>query len=222
MNKVRKTVIALIGILLVNVLIGCGSKFDAAGYTKALLDNSYKNDSTDFVKMKIGTAEDASNLYEQGINAELEAMVTSTEISDSLKADFESLLKQIFAGAKYTVVSAEKQSDDSYVVTINYQQMKIFGTATQNYMTEVNKMVEEWKSQAAATGSVPTDEEMYEKVFEKYRDCLKEQLGNVTYGDEQTTTVRIELNDNVYSPNKDDVSNLEMLFFDVDEAQQNM
>jgi nitrogen regulatory protein PII-like uncharacterized protein len=222
MNKVRKTVIALIGILLVNVLVGCGSKFDAAGYTKALLDNSYKNDSTDFVKMKIGTAEDASNLYEQGIDAELEAMVAATEISDSLKADFESLLREIFARAKYTVVSAEKQSDDSYVVTINYQQLKVFGTATKNYMTEVNKMVEEWSSQAAATGSIPTDEEMYEKVFEKYRDCLKEQLGNATYGDEQTTTVRIELKDNVYSPNKDDVANLEMLFFDVDEAQQSM
>jgi nitrogen regulatory protein PII-like uncharacterized protein len=218
MNKARKTVIALIGILLVNVLIGCGSNFDAAGYTKALLDNSYKNDSTDFVKMKIGTAEDASKLYEQGIDTVLEAMVSTTEISDSLKADFRSLLKEILAGAKYTVVSAEKQSDDSYVVTVNYQQMKIFGTAKENYVDEVTKMSADLGERVGTL----QDEQVYEKVFEIYRDCLKAQLGSVTYGDEQTATVRIELKNNVYAPNADDFANLEMLFFDVDEAEQNM
>ena len=34
-------------------LTGCAS-FDASAYLKAILDNSYKNDSTAFVEQKVG------------------------------------------------------------------------------------------------------------------------------------------------------------------------
>ncbi len=46
------------------------------------------------------------------------------------------------------------------------------------------------------------------------KDAIKGAMGNVTYGDEESTTVRIELKDKVWTPNEDDLYNLELLLFD--------
>ena len=54
MKKMRKIVILLAAVMAAVLLGGCGN-FDASGYIKALLDNSYKNDSTAFVEEKVGT-----------------------------------------------------------------------------------------------------------------------------------------------------------------------
>ena len=43
MKKMRKIAILLAAAMLAAILGGCGS-FDASGYIKALLDNSYKNE----------------------------------------------------------------------------------------------------------------------------------------------------------------------------------
>lgn len=59
MKNVKRIALALVCVLMVGILGGCGSKFDAQAYLNALLDASYKNDSTAFVEMKIGTAEEA-------------------------------------------------------------------------------------------------------------------------------------------------------------------
>ncbi len=60
--------ILLVGILAVAMLGGCSTDTSVKTYLQALLDASYKNDSTAFVKMKLGTAEDAQALYERGID----------------------------------------------------------------------------------------------------------------------------------------------------------
>ena len=61
MKNLKKAALLLVSVLGISVLGGCGG-FDASAYTKALLDNSYKNDSTDFVDLKIGTAEEAADI----------------------------------------------------------------------------------------------------------------------------------------------------------------
>ena len=58
-------------------LTGCAS-FDASAYLKAILDNSYKNDSTAFVEQKVGTKEEAAELYQQGIDANMNQLTGYT------------------------------------------------------------------------------------------------------------------------------------------------
>ena len=87
MKKLRKISLLLVAMLAVTMLGGCGS-FDASGYIKALLDNSYKNDSTAFVEQKVGTEEQAKELYDQGIETELNSLIAGVNISDDLKNEF--------------------------------------------------------------------------------------------------------------------------------------
>lgn len=196
----------------VGLLGGCGSKFDAAAYTKALLDNSYKNDSTQFVAMKIGTAEEASELYEQGLDAETSAFTASAgQISDEQEEEFRGIFADILEGAKYTVGEAEKQDDNSYVVTISYEQMQIFQPTMESYMADIEELANNMTGEE-------TTEELTEMVIESLKDNLEAALSNVTYADSATTTVRIELINNVYTPNQDDLLNLETVLFDIEEA----
>ena len=84
MKKMKKMSILLAAVVAATMLVGCGS-FDASGYMKALLDNSYKNDSTAFVDQKVGTAEQAKELYDLGIETELNSLISGVTISDELK-----------------------------------------------------------------------------------------------------------------------------------------
>lgn len=202
-------------LLTVGLLGGCGTKFDAAAYTKALLDNSYKNDSTDFVSMKLGTAEEAADLYEQGLDSEVDAMLAAAgNVSDAQAQEFRKVFADILAGARYTVGEAEKQDDGSFVVTVTYEQMQVFGPAMEQYMDDINN----WVAEIQATGNIPSDDEMMETIVDMLKDSLVDALPNATYADPATTTIRIELNNNEYSPNENDIYNLESLLFDLESA----
>ena len=69
----KKIIMLLACVLTVGILGGCTSGKDVRSYLQALLDTSYKNDTAAFVKMGLGTGEDASALYEQGIDNGTEA-----------------------------------------------------------------------------------------------------------------------------------------------------
>lgn len=210
----KKLSIVLACLLTVGMLGGCGTKFDAAAYTKALLDNSYKNDSTDFVSMKIGTAEEAAKLYEEGLDAEVDAMLSSAggTISEAQAQEFRQVFADLLAKAKYTVGDAEKQDDGSFVVTITYEQLQVFGPAMEQYMNTIN----DWAEEIQTTGNVPSDDEMMEIIVGSLKDAFVDALGSATYAAPATTTIRIELNNNEYSPNEKDITNLEMVLFDIE------
>lgn len=216
MKKVKKLALALVCVLLVGALCGCGAKFDATGYLSALLDNSYKGDSTEFVNQKLGTAEEAAKLYEEGIDTEMSGLLAGTTVSAELENEFRDLFKDMLGKVKYTVGDAEKQSDNSYVVTVTYEQMKIFEPTMTQYLADVEAMATEWASDPE---SAPSEAEMMEAIYAAMKDCLKANLANVEYADSATTTVRIELSNNVYSPNQSDIQKLETLFLDTDAVQ---
>lgn len=219
MKKMRKIAILLAAAMLATVLGGCGS-FDASGYIKALLDNSYKNDSAAFVEQKIGTKEQATDLYEQGIETAMGSLTDQVQLSDELKAEFETVVKDIYKSVKYTVGEAVKKDDGSYEVEVKYQKMNVFAPAMESFNTASEAYVEEMTEKASSGEEVPSEEEINEASFTMLKDAIKDSMANVTYGDEETTTVRVELVNKVYTPNEDDVYNLEQLLFDIEAVSE--
>lgn len=209
-------------VLVVGLLGGCGSKLDATGYIQALLDNSYKNDSTQFVELKIGTAEEAADLYEQGLDAEVDAFVGAVNamlspistITDEQSQYLKQVFADIFAGARYTVGEAEKQDDNSFVVTISYEQMHVFAPAMKTFNADVEDMINEWTEEVQAGGDLPADEEIADAVVSSLIDAFENSFAEAVYDEPQTTTVRIELINNVYTPKQSDFTNLESVMFD--------
>ncbi len=215
MKKMRKAALLLVAMMMATLLCGCGS-FDASGYIKALLDNSYKNDSTDFVNQKIGTKEQAQELYEKGIEAALKNLIDDVQISDGLKDEFETVIKDMYKNVKYTVGEATKKDDGSYEVEVKYQKMKIFDPAMQSYAVSFQEYEDEVTEKMQNGEESPSEDEVLETTFSLLKDAIQESLGNLQYEDEASTTVRVELVNKVYTPNEDDVANLEQQMFDTE------
>lgn len=221
MRKAKMAAILLAAVLAAVLLGGCGRPFDASGYVKALLDNSYKGDSAEFVAQKVGTQKQAEELYRQGIDAEMKSLTSQADVSEELEGEFREVLQEIFKNVKYTVGEAAKK-DNSFEVEVKYQKMNIFSEAMKNFeatsQAYVNEMAEqaEQADQAKDDAESSSQEKMMEEVFRLLKDALKDAMGKVTYADEASTVIRVELKDNVWAPNEKDVQNLEKLLFDME------
>lgn len=207
----------IICVMLCSLLMACGKKLDASGYLQAMLDLSYKGDVTAYVEMELGTAEEATALFEQGIDSEMSFFKEKLNMSEELEADFRSLFKEIYGKANYTVGEAKAQKDGSYLVEITYERLKVFEPALTSYNEKIASLPETW----AAMETTPTQDEMLEDMTEILRDALRESIENAAYEAQETMTIRIELIDNVYTPNSQDVISLEKALFDSDYSMEN-
>lgn len=212
MVKKFKMVITLICVMLCCFLTACGAGLDAAAYMQAMMDLSYKNDATAYVDMELGTKEQADALFESGIDTEMSYFKERLDMSEQLEADFRNLFKDIYGKAKYTVGKVQKLDNGSYIVEITYERMKIFEPA----LTLYNKNIEALPAKWAAMEETPTQEAMLEDMTEVLHDALKKSLDEVEYYPQETLTITIELVENVYTPNSQDVINLEKSLFDSD------
>lgn len=202
--------------MLCGLLTACGNKLDAQAYLQAMLDLSYKGDAAAYVEMGLGTADEAAALFERGIDSEMSFFKEKLSMSEELEADFRSLFKEIYGKAKYTVGEAKKQKDGSYAVEITYERLKVFEPALLSYNERIEALPAAWAKLEAA----PTQEEMLEDMTEILRDALRESVENAVYNAQETLTIRIELIENVYTPNSQDVISLEKALFDSDYSME--
>lgn len=209
--KHKSRIFPVLAVLLMTVLVfsGCQKEFDASSYLKAILDNSYKHDPTAFLEEKIGTEEEAEELFQQGIDNNMDAMTASLSVPEDQEADFRTLFENIYSKADYTVGEAEKQEDDSYVVTVTYRPMELFNQLETQLMEEVNTLTESYMEDAMNGGKVPDEETMTLEILQFYKNLITTQLENLTYGEEQSCQIHIELDDKIYTPNTEDLANLE-------------
>lgn len=207
---ITKILFALIGILVIGTVSGCTSDKSVRTYLQALLDTSYKNDSKAFVEIKLGTEEEAQALYEQGIETGVGVFCSRLGVSDEYREEFRQIYIDMLGKVRYTVDSAEKQSDGSYVVTVKYEKMNIFKPALALHQENVAVMMDEW----ANSSEPPAEEEMVAAVYREFKSSMETVLADVQYDEEASMTVRIELIDNVYTPNAGDIEELEKALFD--------
>lgn len=210
-NILNTFVILLACILAMGVLGGCSSDTSVKTYLKALLDTSYKNDSTEFVKMKLGTAEDAQALYEKGIDTGVSVFCSRIGASDDYKEEFRGTYMNLLSKVRYTVGEASKQSDGSYIVAVSYEKMNVFQPALELHQQNAAAMTEEW---AKAPGDAPAKEDMVKEVILEFKNSMETVLADVQYSEPASMNIRIELKDNVYTPNADDIAELERALFD--------
>ena len=216
-KMMKKLALIMSCVMMAGMLAGC-AKFDASAYLAALLDNSYKNDSAALVELGLGTAEEAAEIYEQGLDTEMEALTSTAGISEDQAEGLREVIADMLAGAKYSVGEAQAQDDGSFVVAVTYEQMNVFGPALETYLAETEALVAEWTEAYMAGEEVASEDELMEEVINMFGDVLADAVANATYDEPQTTTVRIEKVDNAYQPNTDDLTNLEYVLFDNDAA----
>ncbi len=209
-KKVTKILLLLIGVLIIGTVSGCTSDKSVRTYLQALLDTSYKNDSKAFVEIKLGTEEEAQALYKQGIDTGVGVFCSRLGVSDEYKEDFRQIYMDMLGKVRYTVEDAERQSDGSYIVTVSYEKMNIFKPALAIHQENVTSMMDEW----AQAPEAPSEEEMVAAVYSEFKTSMETVLAEVQYDAAASLTIRIELIDNVYTPNASDIEELEKALFD--------
>jgi len=212
MRKMMKKMSAFFaGVLLVSSLAACAS-FDHSAYLKAILDNSYHNDSTAFVEQGVGTAEEAAAIYNEGMQANMTAMEVG--LSDELMAEFLQFYKDLYNSVKYTVGEAVEVDDNTYEVTVTYERLNVFTVADAEFEVKAAELANTWSEEYLTSGELPSDDEMNAQIYTLYLEILKASLANATYEAPATTVVKVELTDNVWAPNQNDLLALETALFD--------
>ncbi len=216
-TKIEKISMILLCIMLTTFLSGCGNSPDMAGYISAILDNTFKNDSTKFVSMEIGTAEQAAKSYETTLAGEVDALIELSDAgpaSDEQRAQMESIVKDIYAKAKYTVDGAEKQDDGSYVVTVTYERANVYGNILDAYLADAMELNDE----LADATEMPSEAELRETLLNSYIDDFNNALANVTYEKPATATIRVELKNQTWQVNSADFTVFQQNLFDLKAA----
>lgn len=209
----RKISALCVGALLLGTLTAC-SQFDASGYVKAILDNAYYNDATGIIEQEIGTAEEALAIYEQGIEAQVATVNAELAISDALTEEYRQFFKDLYASVKYTVGETVEVDKENLEVTVTYEKMYVFTEAVVTYQEKLTEMAATWTEAALAGEEVPTDEQMNEQLFAILKDCLRTELAEASYDAPATAIIRVQLVNNVWTPNQEDLLNLEYSLFD--------
>lgn len=212
MKKKIKTLMVLTACLLLGgILGGCSSDESVKTYMQALLDASYKNDSAAFVEMGLGTAEEAQALYEQGIDNGISVFCSKIGASEEYRDEFRETYMNLLSKVRYNVEEAQKQKDGSYIVILSYEKMHVFKPAQEMYQENAAAMLEEWTN---SSEEIPSEEEMTKEITLEFRNSMDAVLADVQYDEPASINIRIELSDNMYTPNADDIANLEAALFD--------
>ncbi|MDD6481103.1 MAG: hypothetical protein PUF65_02330 [Lachnospiraceae bacterium] len=203
--RMKKSISLLaVCLLVVGILTGCGTKFDAGKYVQAQLDNSFKNDSSLIVEQKIAEADEAKEVYEQGIDTVVDNFFLGVTVSDDLKARYKEIFQKMFEKAEYTIKESAKQDDGSYTVTIEYKKMKFFEPA-----------LEQLKDKAEDMNSDDVND-----YFEALADIMEGIINDgVEYGDAKTMDIHVEIQNKVYTINSTDIQTLNNEIFDFDKVQ---
>lgn len=210
-KKLKLLAVLTACIFAAGILGGCASDAAVKSYIQALLDASYKNDQTAFVEMNLGTAEEAQALYEQGIDNGVSVFCGKIGASEEYREEFRSTYVNLLSKVRYNVEEAKKQKDGSYVVVLSYEKMKVFKPAQEKYQKNSTAMIEKWKK---SSDKMPSEEDMKREVTLEFKRIMDEVLENVQYEAPASISIKIEIKDNVYTPNADDVAKLEAALFD--------
>ena len=108
--------------------------------------------------------------------------------------------------------SATEEEDDGFVVEVSAEPF----TAFDGLQDEVMSAVEAEIANITDISQIPSQDEINEMVFQKMYDILVQRVAEPTYGEAQTVEVHVELSDNMYSINEDDLTELDLILFPAD------
>lgn len=213
MRKLKTLTIALF-VLIFGLLSGCASvqKFDASGYTKACLDANYKGEFDEYVKLTKSTKEEAEKTYNQNLSIATKQL-TSVGISEELSEKYTQLFIDLFKQVKYTVKEAKEDKDKNYKVEVEIEPAQIFNGVLEATQAEIEAMVTEM----AASGTIPSQDEIMEQTFQILYDKVAANMENLTYGEKQVIEISVTKDsNNVYSISDEDYLKLDAAMYDKD------
>ena len=175
MNRKRKIWAVLLTATALVLLGGCGKKFDASGYTKALLDVSYKNETEKYIELTGSSKEAAEEIF-------------FFFLEDKFRTLFESLTKNV----KYTVGEALEDENGSFTVDVSIEPVTLFDDTYDEFQKQAKDYATNIANEVMNGKEMPSDEDMQNSVYEIYYNILKNAMDKgIQYGEVQKITVHV-------------------------------
>lgn len=211
MNRKKRILAGIImAVTVIGTLCGCTKDFDAAGYTAAILDVSYKNKTENYIKLTGATEENAKKIFNNNLDAtmkEFEGLNLPEELEAQYRQLFESLLKNV----KYSVGETVETDDKNYTVDVTVEPITLFDDTYEEFQAKAKEYATQVSNDVMKGAEMPSDEEMQNQVYLIYYELLNAQLeSGLKYGDSQKITMHINKNKNdIYEIKQDDITQLD-------------
>lgn len=196
--------------------------FDAKGYTQAVLDHMFQGETKEAASiMKNVTEEELEEQYEKQVAAFVENNITGgIEVSDSDRARFENLTKEIFAVMRYEVTKEDKISRNEYEVSVEIQPTDIFPV----FVAGVKQDSQELMNKAEAGEYSGSEEEINQQMQRDYinhsYELLESAYSRVEYGNKETVILKVKAGkDRAFSISEEELNDLILKILRLDEIQ---
>ena len=108
--KRMKRVLALgMAVLMCMGLTACGKDFDAAGYTKSVLDANYHAQYDKYAEYRGISESDAKKEVTEGMRTQIESAFSGMDVSDEMMDKYIEVADKAYDLADFTVKDAKKQ-----------------------------------------------------------------------------------------------------------------
>ncbi len=231
MKKSRIFTTVLAAGVLAGVLCGCNSLSLNLGnesdrmknYVQGYLDLTYKGQFNDDYLQELDlTEEEAQERYDQGIQVEVEFFQNAIGIFDypteEITQKLTEMYKEIYSHSDYTVVSSNKMDSGNYVVEVTVRPIDIMTNFTSD---DFQAIFEEVMADMGITTQEQLEamsEEDYQKAdvayAEKVLSLVESQMANVGNGEEESFTVQIEDDGDMWTPSQDDFDAIDLAMID--------
>ena len=189
--KRMKRVLALgMAVLMCMGLTACGKDFDAAGYTKSVLDANYHAQYDKYAEYRGISESDAKKEVTEGMRTQIESAFSGMDVSDEMMDKYIEVADKAYDLADFTVKDAKKQ-DDVFSNSSNY----------------VNDIATEYADQ----GKDPTQTDVLMDILV---ESLNRAIEANSYGDETTLEVHVTADkDGAYGIEESEMETLEATMF---------
>lgn len=203
MKKMKRWFAAGLAVVMCLGLSACGKDFDAAGYTKSVLDANYHAEYAEYAEFRDISEEDAEAEVVNAMDEQITSAFVGMNVTDEDKAKYIEAADKVYALAKYEVGEAEKQDDGSFVVKVTVEAADAFQLSS--------GYIEEIAVEYANEGQDPSDTSVLVAILV---ESLERGIENNSYSEPTTVEVKVtQSGDNAYGIDQSEMDALEAALF---------
>lgn len=208
-RKKRITAVVVAAVLLA-VLGGCVNKFNAAGYTKALLDVTYKNETEQYIELTGSTQEAADEIFTKSLDVTMEDY-EKLNLPDELEKNYRQLFGDLMKSVRYTVSEAKEDDNGNFTVDVSVEPITIFDDTYSQFQEKAKEYATQVSNDVMNGAEMPSEEEMQNHIYDIYYHILNEVLEQgLSYGEAEKVTVHINKGEgDIYEIPKEDMTALD-------------
>lgn len=210
----------LLCLAVTGLLSGCGSKFDARGYTKALLDLNFQGETAGALEYVDGvTKEDLMQQYQAFIDQFVETNIASgLELPETKRQSFAQLVSTILTTMRYDVKEAKESGKREYEVPVSIWPTDLFEKYQELLVADSLKIAEKVREGGYVGTEEEVNQQMLGDIINHSYELLDAAFQDQEYQEEETVILHVRADKkNEYFIDEDDMNTLILKILKLDE-----